>query len=235
MKRALEQVAAFNRMVGAPKGDVTKPDATVDMGLRLRLIAEEFDELMAALSPFAKPQVTAMDAVNAFMQARTLSLQMNTAGEEPNMPEVADALADLAFVTIGANDVWGIPGDAVWEEVCRANMAKLGGPKDPKTGKALKPPGWTPPDIDGVLKREAEAASRRRPHRRGDQLQRTSFGPRAFDNFNLRWLLDEQVDERRWWAYELDRGGVLGRRTVIDVTVMPTILEPWPRDIMPGD
>src|SRR5687767_15389737 len=35
MKRCLEQVAAFNRMVGTPKGDVAKPDATVDVALRV--------------------------------------------------------------------------------------------------------------------------------------------------------------------------------------------------------
>lgn len=160
MKRALEQVAAFNRMVGAPKGDVTKPDATVDMGLRLRLIAEEFDELLSALCPRFGKVEDVYETVCNWLDATKAYRGRGEGADNPDVPSVADALADLAFVTIGANDVWGIPGDAVWEEVCRANMAKLGGPKDPVTGKAGKPPGWTPPDIEGVLKRAAHDAER---------------------------------------------------------------------------
>lgn len=155
MRRALEQVAAFNRMVGTPKGDVAKPDATVDIALRVQLIAEEFDELLNALAPSMPAHLRQFirNAADEWLHARRVFCD---ASEGPNLPEVADALADLSFVTIGANDVWGIPADAVWEEVCRANMAKAGGPKDPVTGKALKPAGWSPPDIEGVLKRAAE-------------------------------------------------------------------------------
>jgi predicted HAD superfamily Cof-like phosphohydrolase len=159
VKRALEQVAAFNRMVGTPQGDAAKPDATVDMDLRLKLIAEEFDELLEALWPGGEHQTGesfVSNAVSYWLSARREHTETVADPRPSNLPEVADALADLAFVTIGANDVWGIPGDAVWEEVCRANMAKLGGPKDPVTGKALKPAGWTPPDIEGVLKRAAD-------------------------------------------------------------------------------
>lgn len=51
---------------------------------------------------------------------------------------------------------FGIPLDRVWAEVHRSNMAKV----DPTTGKVikradgkvLKPEGWTPPDVAGVLK-----------------------------------------------------------------------------------
>jgi hypothetical protein len=46
-----------------------------------------------------------------------------------------------------------IDGAPIAAEVHRANMAKVGGPKSP-TGKQLKPPGWTPPDIFGELKRQ---------------------------------------------------------------------------------
>jgi len=235
MKRCLEQVAAFNRMVGTPKGDVAKPDATVDVALRVKLIAEEFDELLNALAPNLPNfiQNNVRDAVDRWLHDRKV---WEVEADDPNLPEVADALADLAFVTIGANDVWGLPGDAVWEEVCRANMAKAGGPKHPVTGKALKPPGWTPPDVEGVLKREADMASRRRPHRRGDQVTRIWVAPlhhQAPDSD--RWLLDEQINEVQWWCYELSRGGVIGKRHRVDVSCAPEILEPWPRDIMPSE
>lgn len=52
---------------------------------------------------------------------------------------------------VGAAADCGIPFDEVWDVVHAANMAKVGGPKDPITGKQLKPVGWTPPDVAGVL------------------------------------------------------------------------------------
>jgi predicted HAD superfamily Cof-like phosphohydrolase len=74
---------------------------------------------------------------------------------ERDMPAAADALADLIYVAIGAALEFGIPLEAVWAEVQRANMAKV----DPATsqvrrredGKILKPEGWEPPDVARVL------------------------------------------------------------------------------------
>lgn len=64
---------------------------------------------------------------------------------------VADGLADLIYVAVGMAVEFGIPLDRVWDEVQRANMAKV----DPATGKVrrredgkiLKPEGWQAPDI----------------------------------------------------------------------------------------
>lgn len=68
--------------------------------------------------------------------------------------EVADALADLVYVTYGAALEFGIDLDAVIAEVHRSNMAKLG-PNGQviyrEDGKVLKPEGWTPPNIRSVL------------------------------------------------------------------------------------
>lgn len=47
-----------------------------------------------------------------------------------------------------------LPLASIWAEVQRSNMAKVVDGKvvrDPDTGKILKPEGWTPPDIAGVL------------------------------------------------------------------------------------
>jgi predicted HAD superfamily Cof-like phosphohydrolase len=68
-----------------------------------------------------------------------------------NMVEIADGCADLVVVVLGTADEYGIPFDRVWKEVHRSNMAKMGG-EVRADGKKLKPPGWTPPDIDAVLK-----------------------------------------------------------------------------------
>lgn len=67
--------------------------------------------------------------------------------------ETADAIADILYVAIGAAIEAGIDLHAVWDEVQRTNMAKTHGPKRPD-GKTMKPPGWTPPDIAGILARQ---------------------------------------------------------------------------------
>jgi predicted HAD superfamily Cof-like phosphohydrolase len=72
--------------------------------------------------------------------------------EANDLVEVADACADLIVTILGTADEYGIPFDRVWAEVHRSNMAKVGGPVR-ADGKRLKPPGWTPPDVAGVLAR----------------------------------------------------------------------------------
>lgn len=76
-----------------------------------------------------------------------------------NLTAVADALADIVYVACGTADLLGIPFDAVFAEVHRANMSKLGADGRPvlrADGKVLKGPGYVPPDVAGVL-----AAARR--------------------------------------------------------------------------
>lgn len=67
-----------------------------------------------------------------------------------DLPEFADGLVDLVWVVLGTAVEAGMPWDVLWQEVKRSNMAKLGGKLD-ASGKLLKPEGWTPPDIRGVL------------------------------------------------------------------------------------
>lgn len=96
--------------------------------------------------------------------------------------EVADGLADVCYVAAGMAATYGIPLGDVWDEVQRSNMAKStpcectvdaaaeyeadldcaichGTGRQvirDATGKVLKPPGWTPPDVAGVLARSRE-------------------------------------------------------------------------------
>lgn len=68
--------------------------------------------------------------------------------------EVADGLADLLYVTMGAALTFGIDIDAVLTEVHRSNMAKAnddGTVNRREDGKILKPGGWTAPDIAPLL------------------------------------------------------------------------------------
>ncbi len=70
-----------------------------------------------------------------------------------DLVEAADALADLLYVVLGSAVEFGIDLDAVFQEVHRTNMAKLGGKVAPN-GKLQKPPGWKPPDVAGCLERQ---------------------------------------------------------------------------------
>ena len=80
------------------------------------------------------------------------------AEEKNDITEIADALADIIYIACGTAVSYGIPLDKVFAEVHRSNMAKLvdGKPIYREDGKVMKPAGWTPPDIEGVLKKSHE-------------------------------------------------------------------------------
>ena len=69
---------------------------------------------------------------------------------QDNLEGIADASADLIYVTIGLCLAYGIDLRGVWEEVQRTNMKKVGGGQR-EDGKILKPEGWTPPDIKSII------------------------------------------------------------------------------------
>lgn len=81
------------------------------------------------------------------------------AGEAPDITQIVHELTDLLYVTYGAILAFGVDADAVFAEVHRANMEKLGGPVR-ADGKQLKPPGWQPPDVAGVIARQDGANGR---------------------------------------------------------------------------
>lgn len=67
-----------------------------------------------------------------------------------NLPDIADALADLLYVTYGTAVSYGIDIEPIFEEVHETNMAKLGGGHR-SDGKILKPEGWCPPNTYPLL------------------------------------------------------------------------------------
>jgi len=69
--------------------------------------------------------------------------------------EEFDAVLDQIVVLIGYGLSRGWPMVEGWDEVVRSNMAKInphtGTVTRREDGKILKPAGWTPPDLKGVL------------------------------------------------------------------------------------
>lgn len=65
--------------------------------------------------------------------------------EQRDSYAVGVALIGLTSVILHTAVAWGVPLRPFWDEVQRANMAKVGGPIR-ADGKRLKPPGWVGPD-----------------------------------------------------------------------------------------
>jgi predicted HAD superfamily Cof-like phosphohydrolase len=75
-------------------------------------------------------------------------------GSDPGgLIEIVDGCVDTAVVVNGTLSRCGVDAVPVEDEVMRANMAKVGGGRD-EHGKFQKPAGWTPPDIEGCLRRQ---------------------------------------------------------------------------------
>ena len=74
-----------------------------------------------------------------------------------NLAGVAYGLVDLIYVSIGKALAWGIDLRPIWRAVQRANMAKEGGGQR-EDGKILKPPGWQPPDVEGLIQQQVALA-----------------------------------------------------------------------------
>ena len=96
------------------------------------------------------------DSKTRILRMRLLSeefVEYNTAEIGDNFIEVADALADLIYIACGTAASYGIPLNAIFEEVHRSNMAKLvdGKPLKREDGKIIKPEGWKPPDIEKII------------------------------------------------------------------------------------
>ena len=97
------------------------------------------------------------DSKTRILRMRLLSeefVEYNTAEHDNNFIEVADALAELIYIACGTAASYGIPLNAIFEEVHRSNMAKLvdGKPLKREDGKIIKPEGWKPPDIEKIIK-----------------------------------------------------------------------------------
>lgn len=100
-----------------------------------------------------QPTVAVPGALDRVGYVEEEAQELRDAVEAGDLVKAADALADLVYVAYGAAWRFGIPLDAVIEEVHRSNMTKDPAPGD---GKAIKGPRYTPPDVARVLRANAE-------------------------------------------------------------------------------
>jgi len=124
MSNMFKDVMDFHKAFGQKVGDKPELPDINERGLRMKLLREEFEEYMEA-------------------------------EEENDLVEIADALADLIYIACGTAVSYGIPLDKIYDEVHRSNMSKLvnGKPIYREDGKVMKPEGWSPPDIKGILEK----------------------------------------------------------------------------------
>lgn len=103
------------------------------------------------------------EVVEEFMRFRINFLreelkEIEAAVETGDLVKLFDGLLDLNYVSHGTAHILGLPWQAGWCEVQRANMTKERASETaqgtrPWQFDVRKPEGWTPPDIKGVLER----------------------------------------------------------------------------------
>jgi len=81
--------------------------------------------------------------------------ELKAAMKSNDLLEVADALADILYVTYGAGHAFGIDLDKCFQEVQNSNMSKLddnGRPIYNNAGKVMKGPKYFKPDLSKFIK-----------------------------------------------------------------------------------
>jgi predicted HAD superfamily Cof-like phosphohydrolase len=128
---AFQMVEKFHNVFGQPVRKTVTPSPP-EKKLRAKLLNEEHRELKKAV-------------------------------KHNDVVEIADALADMVYIICGTAHTYGIPLDEVIAEVHRSNMAKVGENGEVtrrEDGKILKPSGWTPPNIQGILNVDVDPLTR---------------------------------------------------------------------------
>lgn len=141
------QVRAFHDVMGIENRETLGIPSPEVVRLRMRLIIEEAFEFVEACVCEEDKRGT-REVLEVFLEAISKSVEL-----DPDLVEIADALADLDYVVAGTRLAYGIPRAPVADEVHRSNMTKAPGGKVYRDdhGKVSKPPGWTPPDIARAL------------------------------------------------------------------------------------
>lgn len=126
MKKQLEAVKAFHNAFGLGVSNVPKGSLSANVNtLRYNLMKEENEEYLEAV-------------------------------ENDDITEIADALGDMLYILCGTILEHGLQHkiEAVFDEIQRSNMSKLGADGKPiyrEDGKVMKGPDYFKPDFTAIL------------------------------------------------------------------------------------
>jgi predicted HAD superfamily Cof-like phosphohydrolase len=104
----------------------------------------------------SRPDI-AIPGAEAALRMRLMTEELGEVSEAIDKQDIANLageLADLVYVAIGTAVAYGIPFDAVFAEVHRANMSKLGPggvPLRREDGKIVKPDSFQAADLAGAI------------------------------------------------------------------------------------
>lgn len=128
----------------------------------LARIAHAVDDLQEVLTDFHEKFGRGVGSVpgvrDAYLQ---VSLVEEESGEtvrairRGDLVEAVDGLCDTIYTCLGAAVSFGVRLGPIFAEVHRTNMLKEGGARR-ADGKILKPEGWRPPDVAGLLRRQEQ-------------------------------------------------------------------------------
>jgi len=169
-------VAEFHKAMSLPLFDIPPEDLKTNLQVRIRLIEEEvLDEFLPAYREYRTTGAVSaelMDAIcdSIYVLAGGAMALMNDIPSSVGYAEDAyEAMSDV-FYGLRSLDrdhsdsvslAWALNyfvwlGEsltphfqACWDEVHRTNMLKAAGPV--VNGKKMKPEGWQPPNIQGIL------------------------------------------------------------------------------------
>ena len=103
-----------------------------------------------------QPKLLANDRMAARIEHLQEELQeLTDAYAQGNGPEVVDGLIDTIYIALGTLSEMHVDASRAFKAVHEANMLKVNGKvaKRPNAGEhdAVKPEGWTPPDVAGAI------------------------------------------------------------------------------------
>jgi len=143
-------VRDFHRMTSEPINSTPETPDTIQASLRVALLVEEVLELAEALGVRVhltiSPEPSSYEGDIHFNRLRFIN------EGEPKLVDAVAALRDIEYLVHGTELVLGVADatDETFLEVHRSNMEKK--PVD-YGKKAVKPPGWKPPQIAAVLRK----------------------------------------------------------------------------------
>lgn len=133
------QVSSFHGKYGYSVRTVPQEGTREEFQFRLLRITEEYFEILQACG--VEWIEEARDQVRKAL--------LGCSFQEVDFSNFAGELGDLDYVVEGTRKTFGIPRQPIANEIHRANMEKLCA-RDFE-GNPIKPSGWRPPDIRGIL------------------------------------------------------------------------------------